>query len=101
MAKIDLNREIRRAVDTGKIVFGEKQTEKSLNAGKAEAVILAKNAKKNAREKIAHFAHTFKIPMIEFEGTGLELGAVCGKPFTISALAVAKAGKSKILSAAK
>ena len=44
MADIDANKEIRRAVDTGRVVFGTKQSEKSiLNAIK---VLLSKKTKR-------------------------------------------------------
>ncbi|MCI4339763.1 MAG: 50S ribosomal protein L30e, partial [Thermoplasmata archaeon] len=38
-----------------------------------------------------------KIPIYHYEGTALELGAACGKPFPISALAVLDPGSSAIL----
>jgi large subunit ribosomal protein L30e len=33
-----------------------------------------------------------------YEGTNMELGALCGKPFSVSALAVIEKGSSNILS---
>jgi large subunit ribosomal protein L30e len=40
------------------------------------------------------------VPLIVYEGTSLELGAVCGKPFTVSAMTIREAGDSDILKAA-
>jgi large subunit ribosomal protein L30e len=34
---------------------------------------------------------------MKFEGSSIELGAVCGKPFSVNSLAVIEAGESKIL----
>ena len=39
------------------------------------------------------------VPVLEYEGTSVELGPVCGKPFTIAAMAILDAGESDILAA--
>lgn len=98
---LNLGKEIRRAVDTGKVHFGTKQGQKNSIKGKAEAIVLSSNARQAVREKILHYGKVSGIPVIEFKGTGMELGAVCGKPFTVSVLTIEKTGKSKLLSAAK
>jgi len=98
---IDVSREIRRAVDTGKAVFGSKQSEKSLLQGKAQIVILGNNTPKEVREKVVNLAEVVGTPCHDFNGTGLALGSVCGKPFVISVMAIEKAGKSKILDVVK
>jgi len=98
---IDVNKEIRRAVDTGKVFFGKKESEKSVLKGKAEIMIFSKSATKLVREKLSHLLKATSTPVYEFTGTGLELGAVCGKPFTVSVMVIQKSGKSKILSAVK
>ena len=99
MVKVDLNRSIRRAVDSGKVVFGTKQSEKSINTGKAKLVISSKNAPILTKERIISKAKITNIPFIEFNGNGIELGSVCGKPFTVSFMAIKEAGKSEILKA--
>ena len=38
-----------------------------------------------------------KVPMVRFSGTNFELGTVCGKPFSVSALTVIEAGDSDIM----
>lgn len=98
---IDIGTEIRRALDTGKTVLGERETEKSLHKKEAKLVVLTKNMSLREKERIMHFAEYSKIPVIEFQGTGLELGAVCGKPFVVSSVAVKQFGKSKLLMAVK
>jgi hypothetical protein len=47
--------------------------------------------------KAAYWSKMFGIPVFEFPGKGLELGSVCGKPFSIATLLVLDAGKSKVL----
>lgn len=97
MAKVDATKEIRRAVDTGTVVFGSKESEKSLKNGSTKLIIIAANAPRLAREKLVSFAEAGKTPHFVFSGTGLELGSVCGKPFTISAMAIEGEGKSRVL----
>lgn len=101
MAKLDASKEIRRAVDTGKVIFGTKNSEKSLKNGSGKLIIIANNTPKLVKEKLVSFAEIGKTPHLEYEGTGLELGSVCGKPFTISAMVVTDKGKSKVLELVK
>ena len=101
MANVDAGKEIGRAVDTGKVIFGAKESEKSLKNGSAKLIIIAQNAPKLLKEKLSSFAETGKTPDFVFEGTGLELGSVCGKPFTISAMVIEEPGKSRVLELSK
>ena len=99
--EVDINKEMRRAVDTGKVFFGEKQSQKSVLKGNAELIVISNNVRKNVREKIKQLSHVTGVPVLDFNGNGLELGAVCGKPFNVSVMAVQKMGKSKLASAKK
>lgn len=97
----EVSREIRRAVDTGKAAFGFKQAEKILLKESAELVIFSNNASKPEKQRIQEYATIAGVPCYNFEGNGLELGAVCGKPFVVSVLSIQNPGKSKILTAIK
>lgn len=97
----DVSKEIRRAVDTGKVVFGRKETEKSLLVGKSKLIILSSNIPELVREKAVHIAEVAGVPHMEFDGTALQLGSVCGKPFGILVMSIEDAGKSNIVSAAR
>jgi large subunit ribosomal protein L30e len=90
------SREIRRAVDTGKVLFGTRQGEYSVKQGKGKLLILTKNTPVYTAEKMQHIASISEIPVYTFQGTGLELGEVCGKPFVVSSLLVLDVGKSKV-----
>ncbi len=94
---LDAAKEIRRAVDTGKVLFGTKSAEKSIKNGTARLLVVVSNIPKLAREKLVSFAETAETPHFDFAGTGLELGSVCGKPFTVSAMVIEDEGKSKVL----
>ena len=94
---MDVQKEIRRAVDTGIVAFGQREAEKSILKGKATLIVISKNATLAARERILNLCKINEIPHYDFKGIGLELGSVCGKPFVISMLGIEKPGKSKIL----
>ena len=94
---VDAAREIRRAVDTGKVLFGTKSSGKSLKNGTAKLLIIANNVPQLEKEKLVALAETSRTPNYMFSGSGLELGSVCGKPFTVSVMVVEDEGKSKVL----
>ncbi|MFH1224977.1 MAG: 50S ribosomal protein L30e [Candidatus Diapherotrites archaeon] len=98
---VDANREIRRAVDTGKVLFGQRECEKSILKGEGQLVIIGSNTPANARGKLELQANVSAIPVHGFSGTAAELGAVCGKPFVVSVMLIKDAGRSKVLGLGK
>jgi large subunit ribosomal protein L30e len=94
---VEAGKEIRRAVDTGKVSFGTKQCEKELKKGNGEIIVISDNINKSDKEKIKHLAELGGKQVFEFDKNGLALGSVCGKPFVVSALIVLDVGKSKVL----
>lgn len=96
-----VQKEIRRAVDTGKVSFGKRESEKRVLKGEAELIIVSRNTPKTVAERMRQLSDVTGTPVLEFQGTGLELGSVCGKPFIVSVMAVQNSGKSRILSVAK
>jgi large subunit ribosomal protein L30e len=97
MDHAEAGKEIRRAVDTGKVLFGSKESLYSLKHGEGQLLVVTKNAPTLDLEEMAHIASLAKVPVYKFEGNGLELGNVCGKPYVISTLLVLDEGKSKVL----
>ncbi|MCX6800917.1 MAG: 50S ribosomal protein L30e [Candidatus Diapherotrites archaeon] len=96
---MEINKEIRRAVDTGKVSFGQRQCLKNLASGKGELVIVSENLPRNEKEKVEHMAKIENKKFYVFSGNGLTLGSICGKPFVVSTMLVLDAGKSKVLEA--
>lgn len=90
---IDLGRALKSAMTTGKVVFGVEQTEKTVRNGEAKLVIVAKNCPSDFVSSKGH-----GVPVYQFDGTNMELGALCGKPFSVSSIAVIDKGASNILS---
>ena len=96
---MDVQRSLRTVIATGKVLIGADQTVKAVQRGEAKLVILATNAP-NA-EDIRAVATKGKIPIYAFDGMGTQLGPACGKPFSVSALAVLDAGTSDVMQLAK
>jgi len=87
-----IEKEIFRAVETGKVIFGSKMVIKKIK--EAKGVIISSDCIE--KEKIMSIAESK--PVYVYSGNSLELGNVCGKPFGVSALAIIDEGKSSILS---
>ena len=93
---VDANKEIRRAVDTGKVAFGYKQCQKELAKGNGEIIIISSNMKANEKEKLKHIADIEGKKVYDYDNSGLALGSVCGKPFVVSTMIVLDKGKSNV-----
>ncbi|MDR0522968.1 MAG: 50S ribosomal protein L30e [Candidatus Methanoplasma sp.] len=89
--KVDISRALKAAITTGKVEFGVDQTEKAVKTGKAQMIILSRNCPSKA------LAGDVGVKVHVFEGNNMELGALCGKPFSVSALAVIDKGTSNIM----
>ncbi len=89
----DIARSLRLAVTTGEVRFGYTQAKKAVKAKQAKLIVVAKNCPTQHRLALAGGG----AKLHEFEGTNFDLGAICGKPFAVSALAVVKPGESDIL----
>ncbi|MFH1200219.1 MAG: 50S ribosomal protein L30e [Candidatus Micrarchaeota archaeon] len=98
---MDLNKSVRMVVDAGKAELGTERALKLALGGSAKLVVVAKNMARESRRDLEHYCRIAKVPVVEFDGTSIDLGTVCGKPFPVSALSVIDAGESGILEAAK
>ncbi len=93
----DLNRALATAVKTGKVSFGTNTAVNSAIAGKVRLIVIASNCPNEIREKIELYCKMSEIPIIQFSQSSLDLGRVCGKPFSVSALSIRDPGDSDIL----
>jgi len=98
---IDLYRELRTAMRTGKVIIGYKETMKTIRTGKAKLVIMAANAPDGIRDEVERYCKLANIPLYVFQGTSLDLGAMCRKPFMVSVLSILDPGESRIFDLAK
>ncbi len=93
--KVDVEKALRKALNTGKVYLGAKRTLKALRNGDAKLVVMAANCPEEFLEEVKRF----NVPMITYNGSNMDLGATCGKPFGVSMLAIVEPGESEILSA--
>jgi large subunit ribosomal protein L30e len=91
---MDFNTSLRRAIRTGNVILGQHKTEHTINAGEAKLVVVASNCPAVFRERVVAKEN---LTVHVFEGSGVQLGKACGKPFMVSVLAVIDPGESDIL----
>lgn len=94
---MDVSKEIRQAIVTGKVFIGADNSLKTLKRGQAKLVIVASNCKPELLADVQHYAKLANVPVHTFTGGSRELGLSCGKPFLVSILTVVEAGSSGIL----
>jgi len=91
---VDIARALKTAATTGDVRFGLAETKKTIKKGEAKLVVISNNC---PEKDVMTSGSNPKV--LVFEGTNVELGSACGKPFPISALAIVNPGESNILSA--
>jgi large subunit ribosomal protein L30e len=95
--KPDLEKAINMAVSTGKVKTGYNSVLKSVLNGKVKVTIVSNNLPPNVEEPLKRNCELSKIPIIIFDKSGKDLGAVCGRPHKVSTIAILDPGNSKIL----
>jgi large subunit ribosomal protein L30e len=94
---MDVDRGIRVAVDTGNVTLGSEKSIQGLKLGKGKLVIIAQNCPLDIQEDVMHFSKLSEIPVYTYQGTSVDLGSLCGKPFTVATLTIKDPGDSNIL----
>ena len=92
-----LSSAIRLAVESGKVGFGSRKGMKELLLGSVKLVVLAGNVPPALAEDVKRYGQISEIPLVDFPGTSLELGSICGRPFPVSVLAIYDEGVSNIM----
>ncbi len=94
---MDIDRAIRMAVESGKVEFGSQKALKHASFGSAKLVLVSSNCPTNSLADLKRLASLSQLPVVGYEGTSLELGTVCGKPFPVTMLSIIDAGDSNLL----
>ncbi len=97
MFMADLAGDIRIALESGKVEIGINSVMSSMHHNTAKLVVMARGGKASFIEDIKHLSTVTGIEVTVFEGNSMELGALCGKPYSISSLAILEPGNSHIL----
>jgi large subunit ribosomal protein L30e len=94
---IDVDKAIAAAVKTGKVAFGANLAVQNAKTGKVRMIIMASNCPSDIREDLEYYCKLSNVPLVTYGRSSLDLAAVCGKPFVVSALSIREPGDSEIL----
>jgi len=81
--------DIKKLLETKKLIFGTSKAMKLVKAGKLSKVFISSNCPQSVRESLARYAKIAGASVIELDHTNSQLGTLCKKPFAISVLGVA------------
>ncbi|ABE52098.1 50S ribosomal protein L30e [Methanococcoides burtonii] len=90
---INIDKALIKVIRTGTVIMGANRTIEAAVKNEAKMVVLASNCPANIRDQI----EATSVPILNYAGTGVDLGPVCGKAFTIATMAIMDAGESDIL----
>ena len=85
-----LDIDIRSAIKEKKIVLGSRSVFNAARNGRVVTIIYASNVPQNIRSDIRHCNDVSGISVQEFGGNSLELGELCGKPFSTLIVGIIK-----------
>ena len=96
---MDVNRELQKLMNSGKVLIGSKKTLKVLKSGAEgdKVIIYASNCPKEIKDEYEEMDKDEKMRFFEYPSNNLELGLACGKPFSIASLCIIDTGESEIL----
>jgi large subunit ribosomal protein L30e len=91
---INVDKALLKVIRTGDVKIGANSTIDAVSKGNAKMVVIADNCPEEVKKALENK----NVPVYVYPGTSVDLGkTACGKPFTISVLAVIDAGESDIL----
>jgi large subunit ribosomal protein L30e len=82
--------EIKKNLNTGKLVIGSKRTIKAIKNSNVEKIFLASNCPEIITEDIEYYGAFDNVPVEKLNIACDELGIVCKKPFLISVVSILK-----------
>ncbi len=85
---MEIKDEIRKLLESDKLIIGTEKTLKELRAKNLEKVYVASNTKEETVNDIKHFASLAEVEVVELDVPNDEVGTICRKPFAISVLGV-------------
>ena len=92
---MDLSRELKNAIATGNLRFGQRQAVDACARGEAKLVIMAANCRTEYADDL-HARHP-EVTKFRASMVNRELGIACGKPFAVSTISIIDAGESDLL----
>ena len=98
MSKI-LEKSLKDARKESKLTMGSKEVLNSVNNSKL--IVLSQSVDKTMFEKIESDAKKQKVPLVNFQGTSVALGRLCGLQFRISTISFTSIDEGNIKSILK
>ena len=98
MSKI-LEKSLKDARKENKLTMGSKEVLNSVNNSKL--IVLSQSINKEMLEKIESDAKKQKVPLVNFQGTSVALGRLCGLQFRISTISFTSIDEANIKSILK
>ena len=92
---MDISRQLKNAIATGNLRFGQRQAIDACARGEAKVVILAANCPTDFTDEL-HANHP-EVTKFRSGMVNRELGIACGKPFSVSTISIIDAGDSELL----
>ena len=81
---------LRSAIEGGKVVVGAKEVVDS--ARSSRLVVFAANGPPKILERVQVACKSASVPTVAFEGSSLDLGRICRKPYRIVAVGIRSPG---------
>ena len=82
--------EIKNAIKEKKLVIGLNSVRRGTKSGLLKTIYSSSNCPEPLIKDIDHYAKLSNIGFEKFNGTSVQLGEICGKPFNILLIAVRK-----------
>ena len=92
---MDIARQLKQGISSGKLVFGQRQTIAQCSKGAAKLVLVASNCPEGFIDDLRN-SHP-SMPIHQVTMVNRQLGAACGKPFSVSSLCIIDPGQSDLL----
>ena len=90
---MELEKLIKEKSKENEILLGYNNVIKSLKNSKPELVVVAKNIPEDKKKMIELNAKISKVQVKEYSEDNVNLGLLCGKPFSVSALVIKRGNK--------
>lgn len=92
-----VNSKLALVMKSGKAVLGYKSTMKSLKKGQLKAIFVANNTPSVVKAEINYYCHLADTKVHLYQGSNVDLGAACGKYYSVSLMGISDSGDSDIL----
>ena len=90
ITKASVTKVVKNAIEGNKIVLGRDVTFKKLESGTITGVVFASNCPQDWKNEAQELGKKSKIEFYDYNGNGLDLGALCKKPFAVTVAGIVK-----------